>query len=122
MVYAKLSVPLFEWGKRRNEKRASTMKIGMANDRINKVEDQVNLEVQTARTSLSQALERVDLAENSLEKARENERMALERYAEGKISVVEVIEAQAYRQTSQLNYVQAKVLAPGLLFRFDKKR
>ena len=113
VVYAKLSVPLFEWGKRRNEKRASTMKIGMANDRINKVEDQVNLEVQTARTSLSQALERVDLAENSLEKARENERMALERYAEGKISVVEVIEAQAYRQTSQLNYVQAKVLAQG---------
>lgn len=113
VVYAKLSVPLFEWGKRRNEKRASTMKIGMANDRINKVEDQVNLEVQTARTSLSQALERVDLAGNSLEKARENERMALERYAEGKISVVEVIEAQAYRQTSQLNYVQAKVLAQG---------
>ena len=113
VVYAKLSVPLFEWGKRRNEKRASTMKIGMANDRINKVEDQVNLEVQTARTSLSQALERVDLAENSLEKARENERMALERYAEGKISVAEVIEAQAYRQTSQLNYVQAKVLAQG---------
>lgn len=112
-VYAKLSVPLFEWGKRRNEKRASTMKIGMANDRINQVEDQVNLEVQTARTSLSQALERVDLAENSLEKACENERMALERYAEGKISVVEVIEAQAYRQTSQLDYVQAKVLAQG---------
>ena len=31
-VYAKVSVPLFEWGKRRNEKRASNQKIGMAKD------------------------------------------------------------------------------------------
>ena len=39
--------------------------------------------------------------------------MALERYAEGKVSVVEVIEAQNYRQASQTNYVQAKVSAQG---------
>lgn len=112
-IYAKLSVPLFEWGKRRNEKRASSFHIGSATDNMNQVSDQVNLEVQTARISLSQALEQVRLTESSLEKAHENERMALERYAEGKVSVVEVIEAQNYRQVSQTNHVQAKVSAQG---------
>ena len=113
VVYAKLSVPLFEWGKRKDEKRASSYRIGMAKDNLNQVSDHVNLEVQTARVSLSQALERVGLTGSSLEKARENEQKALERYTEGKVSVVEVIEAQTYRQTSQLNYVQAKVSAQG---------
>ena len=113
VVYAKLSVPLFEWGKRKDEKRAFSYRIGMAKDNLNQVSDHVTLEVQTARVSLSQALERVGLTGSSLEKARENEQKALERYTEGKVSVVEVIEAQTYRQTSQLNYVQAKVSAQG---------
>lgn len=112
-VYAKLSVPLFEWGKRKNEKRASSFHIEAAADNLNQVTDQVNLEVQTARISLAQAMDQVRLTESSLEKACENERMALERYAEGKVSVVEVIEAQNYRQASQTNHVQAKVSAQG---------
>ena len=110
-VYAKLSVPIFEWGKRRNEKRASSWKVGMANDNLYKVTDHVNLEIQSAHTSLSQSLEQVRLTGNSLSKACDNERMAQERYEEGKVSIVEVIEAKNYRQSSQINYVQAKVSA-----------
>ena len=77
-VYAKLSVPIFEWGKRRNEKRAASFQIGAATDNLHQVSDHVNLEVQTARVSLSQAMEQVQLTRNSLEKARKNEQMALE--------------------------------------------
>ena len=104
---------MFEWGKRRDEKRASSFKVGMATDYLNQVTDQVKLEVETARISLSQTMEQVRLTEGSLSKAFENERMALERYTEGKASVIEVIEAQTYRQASQLNHVQAKVSAQG---------
>lgn len=107
-VYAKLSIPIFEWGKRRSEKRASTLQIGMASDKLSKVSDNVNLEVQTSRVALLQAIERVNLAESSLSKAKENEKKAMERYAEGKISILEVIDAQTYRQTSQINHTQAK--------------
>lgn len=110
-VFAKVSVPLFEWGKRRNEKRASSFKVDMATENLNKVTDVVNLEIQTARNSLRQAMEQVNLTKNSLDKARENESMALERYDEGKSSVIEVIDAQTYRQVAQMNYVQAKVSA-----------
>lgn len=112
-VYAKVSVPIFEWGKRRSEKRVSSFHIGMAEDNLNKVVDRVELEVSVARKALSQAIERVRLSESSLAKAEENEAKAVERYNEGKVSVVEVIDAQTYRQTSQVNYVQAKAAAQG---------
>ena len=56
----------------------------MANDYLNKATDNVNLEIQTARTSLAQAIKQVELTGSSLEKARENEQKALERYEEGK--------------------------------------
>ena len=112
-VYAKVSVPIFEWGKRRSEKRVSSFRIGMAEDNLNKVVDRVELEVSVARKALSQAIERVRLSESSLAKAEENEAKAVERFNEGKVSVVEVIDAQTYRQTSQVNYVQAKAAAQG---------
>lgn len=112
-VYAKMSVPLFEWGKRRNEKRASAFKVEMAVDNLNQVTDDVKLEVETARNSLKQAMAQADLTGSSLEKARENEALALERYNEGKAAVTEVIDAQTYRQAAQLNHVQAKVSAQG---------
>ena len=112
-VYAKVSVPIFEWGKRRSEKRVSSFRIGMAEDNLNKVVDRVELEVSVARKALSQAIERVRLSESSLAKAEENEAKAVERYNEGKVSVVEGIDAQTYRQTSQVNYVQAKAAAQG---------
>lgn len=110
-AYAKLSIPIFNGGKRRSEKRTSSQQIGIATDKLNKIEDQITLEVATAKTALQQALDQVTLSENSLGKANENEQKALERYHEGKISTLEVIDAQTYRQTSQLNYVEAKVSA-----------
>lgn len=107
-LYAKLSVPIFEWGRRRSEKRASKGQIDIAKDNLANVEDKVLLEIQTARTALSQATSRTQLAQLSLEKARENERQALERYTNGQVSVLEVLDAQLYRQNSQVNYAQAK--------------
>lgn len=112
-VYAKLSVPIFEWGKRRSEQRASKEQLGVATDNFQKVEDNVNLEVQTARVALTQAIRRVNLAGSSLVKARQNEQKALERYNEGKVSILEVIDAQIYRQTSQINHTTSKVAAQG---------
>jgi outer membrane protein TolC len=108
-VYAKVSVPIFEWGKRKNEKRISKQKIAMAEDAMYKTNDNILLSIEQARSSLSQAIERAKLSEASLEKANENERMSVEKYSEGKISIVEVLNAQVYKQTSQINFVQAKL-------------
>lgn len=40
----------------------------MAKDNLNQIQDKVNLEIQTARLSLSQALDQVQLSQQSLEK------------------------------------------------------
>lgn len=111
VVYAKLSVPLFEWGKRKNEKKASTYKIDMARNNYSKVNDAVNLEVRSAYYSFNQAIEQVTLTESSLAKAKENEAVAMDRYKEGEISITEVLDAQIYHQTAQLNNVRSRLNA-----------
>lgn len=110
-VYAKLSVPLFEWGKRKNEKRASRYRVDMAKENYDKVNDNINLEVSSAYYSYNQAVQRVVLTGNSLEKAKENENMAFDRYKEGKVSIAEVLDAQIYYQTAEINHVQSRLNA-----------
>lgn len=48
-------------------KRASQGQVGVASDQLNRVKDNVALEIQTARLNLLQAQEQVKLTENSLE-------------------------------------------------------
>lgn len=110
-LYAQVSVPIFHGGKRRREKSAYEHRIGMAADRLHKTETALELETRTAWASLTQAEQRVELAQSSLGKAEENERRATEKYEEGAISIADVIDAQVYRQTAQTNYVTAKAAA-----------
>lgn len=110
-VYATLSVPIFEWGKRRHEKSIGSQKVAIASDQLSQTEDEVDLEIQTSRLALTQAIERVALASNSLSKAIENEAKALEGYNEGRSSILEVIESQTYRQNAQINHTQSKMAA-----------
>lgn len=110
-VYAQVSVPIFNGGKRRREKRAAQLRVEMGGDDLHRIETTVELETRTAWVALSQAEQRVTLASASLSKAQENERRAVEKYEEGAISIAEVIDAQVYRQTAQTNHVTAKAAA-----------
>lgn len=109
MVYAKVSVPLFEWGKRRSTRRAGKYGIAIAQENHSKVVDNLNLEIETAYYSFTQSVEKVLLTENSLQKACESELLAMEKYKEGTVSIVEVINAQLYHQEAKVNYVQSKL-------------
>lgn len=111
VAYAKLSVPIFEWGKRKSTKRTSQLRVGMAEQSLSKVEDIVDLELQAAYYNYSQAVGRVTLTENSLRKADENQAMAMERYREGNVSIIEALDAQMYHQQAQINYIQSKMNA-----------
>lgn len=52
VAYAKVSIPVFEWGKRRSEKRASRGASRYGFRSVEPVKDNVALEVQTARLNL----------------------------------------------------------------------
>jgi len=110
-VYLKLKIPIFEWNKRKHEKRSSRLKEDIAKAQYQKAKDNVSLEVQSAYSNYKQSIEQVKLNENSLEKAEENEKISLERYEDGYSSVTEVIDAQLFLQTARKNYVAAKIAA-----------
>lgn len=107
-VYAQVSIPIFNGCKRSKEKRAYAHRIDMAADNLHKEQIAVELEAATAKTALTKAQQRVELACSSLSKAEENERRTSEKYEEGAISLADVIDAQVYRQTAQTNHVTAK--------------
>lgn len=110
-VYAKVSVPIFEGGKKRREKRAAEYSVKAADDRRAGVETRAELELRKAQVALEQSLEQVTLSEASLHKAVENERRATEKYEEGLLSVSDVIDAQVYRLNVQTVHVAAKMSA-----------
>lgn len=110
-VFAKVSIPIFEWGKRKKVNNASNFRVAISKDNYSKVKDNVSLEVESAYYTYSQAVQRVVLTENSLQKASENENSAFDKYKEGKVSILEVLNAQLYHQTARLNYVQSRMMA-----------
>lgn len=110
-IYAKLSVPIFEWGKRKNTRRVGKLGVKIAEENNNKTIDKVRLEVESAFYTFSQAVQKVVLTENSLSKAAESEQMAMDKYKEGNISIVEVINSQIYHQEAKVNYIQSKLNA-----------
>ena len=71
--------------------------------------DNIRLEIETAFYTYSQAVEKVRLTENSLAKAAESEKMAMDKYKEGNVSIIEVINAQLYHQEARINYIQSKL-------------
>lgn len=110
-VYAKLSVPVFEWGKRRRTRRIGNHNVAIARERRSKIADGLRLEVETARCNYVQAAEQVRITESSLSKASESEVMAIDRYREGSVSVVDVINAQIYHEEARRNFVRSKLNA-----------
>ncbi len=110
-VYAKLSIPIWSGGKRGSESRAQKHKHIAAQYNYQKVEDAVNLETQASIANYKDAWSRIDLTSKSLQKAIENETKAIERYKEGEISIVEVIDAQIYTLNAKTDCVQSKLEA-----------
>lgn len=110
-VYARLSVPLFDGMKHARQHKADRIRTEMAEDNRDKVQTDVELEVETALTSLDKATRRMELSRASLEKARSNEELADDKYTEGLMSITEVIDARLYRQGAETNYVTAKAEA-----------
>lgn len=111
MVYTKLSVPIFEWGKRKNTRRIGKLDVNRALENQSKVADGVRLEVETAYYTYTQAVRQVCLTESSLAKAATSEQLAMDKYKEGTISIVEVLNAQMYHQEAELNHIRSKLRA-----------
>ncbi|RLD82409.1 MAG: hypothetical protein DRJ07_08175 [Bacteroidetes bacterium] len=107
-VLASLSIPIFYWGKKKEEVFASQKITEVTRLEMEQAKDMINLEVQSSYYNLQQTQEQLDFATSSLENATNNVDVLLDRYFEGLSSVLEVLDAQFDWQKTYFNYIQAK--------------
>jgi outer membrane protein TolC len=105
---ASLSIPIYRWGKKKEEVFAARQVTEVTRLRLEETKDKVKLEVQSSYYQLERSQEQLDFAASSLKNAARNVSVMLDRYNEGLSSVLEVLDAQLYWQKTYLNYILAK--------------
>jgi outer membrane protein TolC len=105
---ANLSMPLFYWGRRAYDVGAKQERTQIAKLQLDDSKQNVILEVQSAYYELERTQEQLDFAISSLDNAKKNVDVYLDRYNEGLSSVLEVLDAQLYWQKTYYNYILSK--------------
>ncbi len=107
-IRAKLAIPIFYWGKKREEVFATRQATEVSRLEMEQTKDMITLEVESSYYYLKETQNQLDFAISSLDNATKNVDVMLDRYYEGLSSVLEVLDAQLYWQKTYLNYIQAK--------------
>ena len=107
-LQASLAIPIFYWGKKKEEVFASRQITEVTRLEMEQTKDMINLEVETSYFNLKETQQQLDFATSSLENAKNNVDVMLDRYFEGLSSVLEVLDAQLDWQKTYFNYTLAK--------------
>lgn len=107
-LQANLAIPIFYWGKKKEEVFASRQVTEISKLEMDETKDMITLEVESSYYDLQQTQTQLDFAFSSLDNAAKNVDVMLDRYREGLSSVLEVLDSQLYWQKSYFNYIQAK--------------
>ena len=107
-LQARLAIPIFYWGKKKEEVFASRQLTEVVKFEMERTKDMITLEVETSYFNLQQSQQQLNFAASSLENAQNNVEVMLDRYFEGLSSVLEVLDAQLDWQKTYFNYIQAK--------------
>jgi len=75
--------------------REQAAKLGVARERVRKLELQVRYEIETALAEFASARDRVETSAKAVEQARETFRIIKEKYDLGKGTMTDVLDAQA---------------------------
>ena len=107
VAFAKLSMPIFNWGEKRQyvkQNRAMETSKELA---MSKVEDQVKEELANAWVKLNENWKQVEIANSTLEIARENLKLNTFSYNEGKLPILDALSSQATWLQAYTNVVSA---------------
>ncbi len=107
-LQAKLAIPIYYWGKKKEEVFASQQETEVSKLEMEQTKDMIALEVETSYFNLEQTQRQVNFAFGALDNASKNVAVMLDRYNEGLSSVLEVLDAQLFWQKSYLNYIESK--------------
>ena len=106
---AKLSIPVFHWGAKRQAVKRSKIEHEKAVNELEKNRDLIALDVQQSLYALKVAISKMSFTETSLEQAKENLSITRNNFSVGVASVTQVLNAQVSWQASYSNYIDAKI-------------
>lgn len=99
--------PLFEGGRTRARVDEEQARLAARRDRLLKLRLQIRLEVETARANLDSALERLRSTVTTVALADESQRIEREKYALGRGTVLDVLDAQSAQLEAQAIHIRA---------------
>ncbi|MFD2968767.1 TolC family protein [Sphingobacterium bambusae] len=105
-----VSIPIFDWGRNAKKVKEHDLKTQITRLRLEEAKEFVDLEIQQAWLTLGQSIKQIELAEQSLQQAEENLKLAQDRFEAGTIVAKDVQEAQVLWQQAYSNVIDAKVL------------
>lgn len=94
-AFASVSVPVFNWGEKRQYVRQGQALEISREWALSKVRDQVKEELANVLVRLAETRKRVEIANSTLQIARENLKLNTFSYNEGKLPILDVLSAQA---------------------------
>lgn len=104
-TYAKLSIPIFHFMERRKVESKNRMGEYSAALQVDKVEEQLGLALSNAKLKIIKLEERWRLVNSSLDIATNNLRLNTISYSEGKLPIIDVINAQTSWLDSYTNVI-----------------
>ena len=93
-LHAKLAIPIFYWGKKKEEVFAIRQMTEVSKLELEETKDLISLEVESSYYDLERTQSQLNFAASSLDNAHRNVDVMLDRYYEGLSSVLEVLDAQ----------------------------
>lgn len=100
VAFAQLNIPVFAWNNRKHTLAQSRVAENISELEVQKLRDQLNLELTNATTSLSQSAAQLEISLRNLETASENLELIVLSYNEGRLPILDVL-------SSQLSWLQA---------------
>jgi len=101
--FASLSIPITDWWGGAHKIKQQQVKIEMARNKLSETSELLVLQIQQTANELKESFDQVQLAEKSVEQARENLKVTDDNYRSGNISISDLLEAQALFQSSNDN-------------------
>lgn len=102
-----VSIPLFHWGEGRAKIRKAQYEVDNARLDLQRNRNLLNLELEQARTNLTDGLGLVRSSALSLEQATENLRVMRNRYTEGMATLTDLLDAQSQWHQASANRIEA---------------
>ncbi|MBB6460231.1 TolC family protein [Flammeovirga kamogawensis] len=104
-----LSIPIYQGRKKHQIIGAQQIRLQNRELELERTQEILNLEIAQKKVAWQNSIKETDLAKTSVDKAKENALAMEERFDEGMIDILEVIDSQLYLEQAVIEFIQSKL-------------